>query len=392
MQGHIRKRGAGYQVAIYLGTDPVTKKAKYKYQAVQGGKKDAQKVLQELLHQVNTNTFVDPGKLTFGQYLEKWLEEYCKSTLAPLTYRRYEEIVKLHIVPDIGKIQFAKLKPLDLQKHYTKMLKSGRKGLKRKNLRGLSPTTVLFHHRVIHKALEQAVRWQLLGRNVADAVDPPRKAKVEYSLINKEEIKKILEVAKKRCPVAVLPFYLAAVTGMRRGEVLGLRWKDFYPETRTLSINMQVQRIDGELKLCPLKTKKSDRLIELSKEAAEILKRHKVTQEDQKSIAGKGYNNKGLIFCWEDGRPVDPDYVTKRFIKIASGFGLSVRFHDLRHNFATLLLKKNINAKIVSNALGHGTIGITVDTYSHIIPSMQTEVANVVSEELGDILSIDNES
>ncbi len=384
MQGHIRKRGAGYQVAVYLGTDPVTKKAKYKYQAVQGGKKEAQAVLQEILHQVNTNTFVDPGKMTFGQYLEKWLADYCKNKLAPLTYHRYEEIVKLHIVPDMGKVQLAKLKPLDLQNYYTKKLSKKKKAK-------LSPTTVLFHHRIIHKALEQAIKWQLLGRNIADAVEPPRKAEVEYSLINKEEIKKILEIAKEKCPVALLPFYLASVTGMRRGEVLGLRWQDFDKETGILSVKTQIQRINGALTLRPVKTKKSKRPIRVNENIVAILEKHREEQGKIKKAAGKGYKDRGLVFCWEDGRPIDPNYITKKFLKITRSLGLSVRFHDLRHSFATMLLSNNVHAKIASETLGHSSIGITMDLYSHVLPSMQEGIVNVVEEKFADIFPADNE-
>jgi integrase len=376
LQGHIRKRGNGWQIAIYLGKEG--DKKKYKYVTVNGTKKDAQRVMTDLLRQMDTNCYVDPGRITLAQYLERWLKEYCAPRLAPRTYKRYEEIVNLHIVPDIGNVFLSRLQPLDLQAHYTRMLTRGRKGRKHGKKKGLSPTTVLFHHRIIHKALEQAVRWQLVGRNVADAVEPPAKAEVEYRIINNATLLKILDVMKEKCPVLIVPLMLAASTGMRRGEVLALRWSDFNYDTRRLSVTQQIQRIDGELVMRTVKTNRSKRPVPISEPIAELLKLHKNEQNKARLQLGQAYNNNDLICCWEDGRPIDPDYFTKRFIKFAQNFILGVRLHDLRHSFATMLLEKNVNIKKVSAVLGHSSISITGDIYSHLTMAMEDEVADVV--------------
>ncbi|MCL6479626.1 MAG: Arm DNA-binding domain-containing protein, partial [Peptococcaceae bacterium] len=251
MQGHIRKRGDSWQVAVYVGKEG--KKRKYKYKSFKR-ERDAQRFRTELLHQIHNNNYFDPGQVTFGQYLDRWMEDYCLPRLAPRTYKRYKEIVDLHIKPDLGLILLSRLQPLDLQRHYSKMLSRGRIGNKYKEQKGLSPTTVLFHHRIIHKALRQAVKWQLVGRNVADAVEPPSRADMEFEIISKEVLNKILEEIRINCPVLVLPILLAATTGMRRGEVLGLQWKDFNPKTRRIGIKQQLQRIDGKLTLRPVKT------------------------------------------------------------------------------------------------------------------------------------------
>ena len=382
MRGHIRKRGNSWLLAVYLGKDSLGKK-KYKYQTVKGTKKEAQRILTDLVHQLDTNTFVDPGKVTFGLYLERWLDDYCKPKIAPLTMKRYEEIVKLHIIPSLGRIPLAKLQPLDLQHYYSQALTSGRIGNKYKGNKGLSPTTVLFHHRVIHKALEQAVKWQLTGRNVADAAEPPRKEDTDFEMVSNEDLLKILDAVKNECPVLVVPVVLAGSTGMRRGEVLGLRWKDFNPKTRRISVRQQLQRVKGEgLVLRSTKSEKSVRSISLSEPALETLKSHKANQNKSRLIIGPGFNDKDLVCCWEDGQPIDPDYFTKNFIKIARRFVPNVRLHDLRHSIATILLEKNVNLKKVSELLGHGSIGITGDIYAHVTPTMGDEIASIIGDEM----------
>lgn len=379
MQGHIRKRGDNWQVAVYVGKEG--KKRKYKYKTFKR-EKDAQKFRTELLHQIHNNNYFDPGNITFGQYLDRWMEDYCKQKLAPKTFIRYKEIVDLHIKPDLGLVLLARLQPLDLQRHYTKMLTKGRIGLKHKEQKGLSPTTVLFHHRIIHKALRQAVMWQLVGRNVADAVEPPSKADTEFEIISTEVLNKILEEVAANNPVLILPILLASLTGMRRGEVLGLKWKDFNAKTGRLNVKQQLQRLEGELVLSPLKTARSKRTIPLYDDMVEVLKKHKAEQNKIRLQEGKNYNPLELIFCWEDtGRPIDPDYMTKRFIKYAQKYVVGVRLHDLRHSFATMLLEKNVGLKKVSALLGHASISITGDIYSHITPSMEDEIAGVIKDE-----------
>lgn len=379
MQGHIRKRGDNYQVAVYVGKEG--KKRKYKYKTFKR-ERDAQKFRTELLHQIHNNNYFDPGQVTFGQYLDRWMEDYCLHKLAPRTYKRYKEIVDLHIKPDLGLVLLSRLQPMDLQRHYSKMLSKGRIGNKYKNIKGLSPTTVLFHHRIIHKALRQAVMWQLVGRNVADAVEPPSRADTEFETISTEMLNKILEEVAANNPVLILPILLASATGMRRGEVLGLKWKDFNAKTGRINIKQQLQRLEGELVLSPLKTARSKRTIPLYDDMVELLKKHKAEQNVLRLQEGKKYNPLELIFCWEDtGRPIDPDYMTKRFIKYAQKYVVGVRLHDLRHSFATMLLEKNVNLKKVSALLGHASVSITGDIYSHITPTMEDEVASVIKDE-----------
>ena len=398
MRGYIRKRegkrGVSYLVAVYIGK--VGDKKKYKYKTAQT-KKEAERLLSEMLHQVNTNTYIDPGRITLGEFLLQWMNDYCKMNLKPRTYIRYDGIVKNHIIPDIGHIPLAKLQPLDLQKHYSKMLDSGRipkikkAGKKKKNdkdkptkepPRGLSASSVLYHHRVIHKALEMAIKWQMLYRNVADAVEPPRKVEPEYTVIDINEFMEILKVVKEKQPVLFLPALIAATTGMRRGEVLGIRWKDLDLKSKRISIRQTVYRKTGEgMVFDTTKSDSSRRSVNIPGQLADELRKHRVEQNKHRLMLGKDYQDYDLICCWGDGHPIDPDHFTRRFIKIARGAGYNIRLHDLRHSFATMLLGRNTNIKKVSETLGHSSIGITGDIYSHVTPNMGEEIASVVEDE-----------
>lgn len=378
MQGHLRKRGNGWQVVIYLGV--VNGKKKYKYQTFKK-QKEAQKALTDLLYQINNNTFVDPGKITFGEYLERWLQDYCVPKLAPKTFKRYEEIIKLHVKPEIGNILLSKLSPINIQSYYTKALTQGRIGNKYRDKKGLSPTTVLQHHRIIHKALEQALKWQLVSRNVADAVEPPKKQKAEISVIEYSTFKTILNLIQEKYPVAWLPIVILGATGIRRAEACGIRWQDVSIKKGTICITKQIQRIDGELILRDTKNKKG-RTIPIPTYLVDILKKHKVRQ-NEKILRSEEYQNNDLVCCWDDGRTIDPDYLTKVFInKACKKLGISARLHDLRHSFATFLLGKNVHPKIVQELLGHSSITITLDTYSHVIPSIAREVTELINSEL----------
>lgn len=405
MRGYIRERKSkdgktkSYLVTVYIGK--VGDKKKYKYRTVKS-KKEAENVLVEMLHQVNTNTFVDPGRVTLGQFLTQWLSDYCKMSLKPRTYLRYEGIVNNHLIPDIGHVPLAKLQPMDLQKHYSKMLQGGRmvktketgkrkevekkkaeKGSEKKRKSpGLSASSVLYHHRVIHKALEMAVKWQIVFRNVADAVDPPRKVSAEFETITVDSFLKILDQIKTKHPILAIPTLVAASTGMRRGEVLAIRWKDLDSKGKRISVKQTLYRRTGEgIVFDTTKSDSSRRSVNIPSLLVDMLRKHKAEQNKYRLLNGQEYQDHDLVCCWEDGHPIDPDFFTRRFIKTARDMGYNIRLHDLRHSFATMLLENNTNIKKVSESLGHSSISITGDIYSHVTPTMGEEIARVVEDE-----------
>lgn len=205
MKGQIRKRSKdSWSVIVYLGRDPVTGKERRKWYTVKGTKKEAEKYLTELLHQINTTGYVDPGKLTFGDYLTRWLEDYAKANVTPSTFRSYKIIVNAHVKPVLGNVLLAKLSPLDIQSYLTKTLAEGRKS-QGKEGGGLSPSTVLRHFRVIHEALDHAVKWGLVMRNVADAVDPPKKAHFEMQPLDQGQVGRFLRGSERNPELRPLP-------------------------------------------------------------------------------------------------------------------------------------------------------------------------------------------
>jgi len=384
MKGHIRKRGSSYEVVIYLGRDATTGKKKYKSYTVRGTKKQAEAKLAQLLHELNTGTYVEPSPMTFGEYLDKWLSEKVEPYLRPATVERYRGIVENHLKPALGYIPLARLSPLELQRYYTQALKSGRMGANFGQQIGgpLSVATVRSHHRTIHAALAQAVRWGLVARNVADAVEPPKmEIQPEMRALDAEETQRLLEVAYRESRYPEL-YVLAVATGMRLGELLGLRWQDIEPPV--VHVRQALKKAGPNPMFAPPKTQHGVRVVWLPPSAVAALESLRVRQQAEKALAGSSYEDHDLVFAQANGRPLNGRNLTRReFKRLLSMAKLPpIRFHDLRHTHATLLLGAGVPAKVVSSRLGHSQIGITLNTYSHVLPSMQEEAA----DKLEDIL------
>ncbi len=377
MKGHIRKRGTrSWSLIIDLDRGPDGKR-KQKWQTIQGTKKEAERKLTEILHSLSTGMYVEPSKLTVGEFLEKWLKTSAKTTVSGKTFERYSEIVNRRLIPVIGSIPLLKLTPLRIQSCYSEWLIGGRLDGKEG---GLSAQTVLHHHRVLREALNQAVRWQLMPRNPADAVDPPKPQRKEMKALDAAQMAWLLEVA--RGTRFYLPVLLSMTTGMRRGEFLALRWSDVDLLTATVTINRSIEQTNEGIKFKSTKGKRG-RLVILPSIVIEALNDHKATQAAQKRLLGDGYADLGLICAKEDGNIWKPDTMTSDFGDLADRAGLTgVRLHDMRHSHATQLLLQGVNPKIVSERLGHSTVGITLDIYSHILPGMQEQAATKIDVAL----------
>ena len=218
MKGHIRKRGErSWAVVLDVGRDAEGKR-RQKWHRVSGTKKDAQRELNRLLFELDEGIYIEPAKLSVGDYLERWLDDYAANNVARKTLERYTEIIRDHLKPAIGHVMLPKLQPLHIQSYYSKALSEGRKDGKG----GLSAQTVLHHHRVLRGALKQAMRWQMLARNPADAVEPPRPERQQMKALDEAETVYLLEAAKNSR--LYRPIFLAVTTGMRRGEILAVRW------------------------------------------------------------------------------------------------------------------------------------------------------------------------
>jgi integrase len=382
MKGHIRKRGkSSWAIVLDLGRDGAGKRHQ-KWHTVRGTKKDAERELARLITEINTGDYVEPSRMLVREYLERWLRDYAEHSVSPKTYERYDEIIRSHIVPALGGYELSKLRPLHIQGFYTAAITSGRKD----GNGGLSAQTVLHFHRLLHRALGQAVRWQLLARNPAEAVEPPRPQRTEMRALDDAQIAlllKSLEGSRLHAPVL-----LALSTGLRRGELLGLRWRDIDLERGCLTVNCSVEQTKQSLRFKIPKTERSRRMVALPSFAVDMLRAHKREQTEARLKLGPAYQNDDLIFPREDGSPWPPDSFSTAFAAFIRRSDLPhVRFHDLRHSHATQLLKHGVHPKIVSERLGHSKVGITLDTYSHVLPSMQEDAARKIDAALRDALA-----
>ena len=354
MRGYIKQRAKGsYSISVYLGIDNITKKKKYKWYTVKGNKKEAEKFLAEKINEINNGIFVDSKDMTMEDYLNYWYTQSCITKLAPTTYESYKRNIDVHIIPILGNIKLKDLKPLHLQTFYANRLEYG-----------LSKTSVKYLHRILHSALNQATKWQLVPMNIANNVDVPKPEKYIAKILNPEQVTLLLNSVKNTN--IYLPVLIAISTGMRRGEILGLTWDNVDLENSTLKVVNSLVPTKNGLQLLPPKTKTSIRKISLSPNLVEILKIHKA----------KNYSNE-FVCTLEDGSIITPSSLNHKFKDIINENNLpSVRFHDLRHSHASLLLSQGVQPKMISERLGHSNINITMDLYSHIYEADNIEIAN----------------
>ncbi|MCA9877557.1 MAG: site-specific integrase [Thermomicrobiales bacterium] len=303
-------------------------------------------------------------KLTVEQYLERWLRDAVKPSVKAKTYEGYESICRVRVAPRIGTRKLAKLTALDLQGLYTELKDAG-----------LSPRSVQHTHRVLHRAFEQALRWNLIMRNPCDGAQAPRAERAEMKVWTPEQAA-AFQVATSTHRMRAL-YVLALSTGMRQGELLGLKWGDLDLGAGTLSVQRSLQwQREGKYQFVDPKTSRSRRRIHLSKAAVATLRAHKDRQAFTKRDAGEHWQEQDLVFCDELGGPLAPSHQTATFKMAAAAAKLPViRFHDMRHTAATILLAKGVHVKLVSEMLGHSTIVLTLDTYSHLIPAMHGDAA-----------------
>ena len=331
-------------------------------------KGDAEKVLRQAMTDADRGFVFDGGTLSLEDYLTRWLRDSVKDTVRRSTFAQYKSVVNRHLIPALGRLKLKALTPAHARSLYREKLDCG-----------LSPRTVQYIHVTLHKALKQAVMDGLIPRNIADAVKAPQAHKIEVTPLTPAEVKVLLSAASGD---RLETLYITAIhTGLRRSELLGLKWTDIDLDARTLSVQRSLDR-DGTFN--PPKRNKSRRTVKLTAQAAEALKGHRARQNEERLQLGSLWEDWGLVFPNRSGKPMNADYLYHRGFKPLleraelSGF----TFHSLRHTCATLLLSKNVNPKIVSEMLGHATISQTMDTYSHVMPGMREVAATALEEAL----------
>ncbi|MBT3787135.1 MAG: site-specific integrase [Alphaproteobacteria bacterium] len=377
MRGHIKKRAKGsWSIVIDLGRD-ATGKRKQKWHTVKGTKKEAEAELNRILNEINSGEYVEPSRMLVRDYLQRWLKDYAEPTVSPKTYERYAQVIRDNIDPTLGNYHLSKLKPLHIQSFYTDSLTNGRKDGKG----GLAAQTVLHFHRLLHKAFSQAVKWQLLARNPVDAVEPPRPERREMNAIDETDTAQLLE--KLAGSALFTPVLMAVTTGLRRGEILALRWKDVDFDEGRITVNQSLEQTAKGIRFKSPKTERSRRQVPLPSVTLDVLKDHKRSQNEERLRLGPVYQNQDIVFPRPDGSPTPPDSFSTRFADFIRRSGLKhIRLHDLRHSHATQLLLQGVHPKIVSERLGHSNIGITLDTYSHVLPGMQEDAVLKIDASL----------
>jgi integrase len=368
----VRKRGKNsWAVVVDLGRDPGTGERRRLWRSVKGTKRDAEALLVQLLHERDLGIDERPARLTVGEFLERWLTDVAATNTAPKTYRTDCDVVRRHVIPAMGALQLAKLRPQQIQAYYARCLASGRLDGKG----GLSPRSVVRHHQVLHAVLRQAVKWQLLARNPADAAVPPRGERRGMRVLNPEEVQRLFAAADATPYGAVVR--LAVYTSLRQGEVLGLRWRDLDLDGGSLHVQQTVQSLPGRgVFFRQPKSAKSRRAVALSPDTASLLREHHRRQAEERLRAGSAYEDQDLVFATAIGRPIDPSNLRRAWRGIVKRAAIGhLRFHDLRHTHASMMLKQGVHLKVVSERLGHASIAITADTYSHVLPGLQAAAA-----------------
>ena len=362
MKGNLRKRGdnQGWQLTIYTGRTADGKPIRH-YETVRGTKADAQRRLRKLLTSMDEGVYSRPTKHTVDLLLHEWLEGYVSTNCAKRTHDSYETIVRAHVVPALGGTPLKDLQPRAIQRFYAEACQT------------LSNQTVLHIHRVLSQALKWAVRQDYIGRNPADLVDAPSARSRTMRTLSASEVSLLLEYAHDSYYYPAI--YAAISTGLRRNELLGLRWRDVDLDRLTISVSQTLFKGDGQVEFKEPKTKYSRRRVAMTPKLAHFMERYRAEREALYIVLGARLTLDDLVFANHDGRPIDPSVLSHNFARIARRAGLSVRFHDLRHSYASLMLAAGVHPKIVSEALGHSTVAITLDIYSHVTPGLQEAAA-----------------
>jgi integrase len=372
MKGHIKERSPGHWAIVLSQTDPATGKRKLKWHSFKGTKRQAQIECSRLISEMQDGSYIAPTKLTLSHFFERWLK-HIKPNVSPRTHERYEQIATKNIAPLLGAKALSKLQPIDISEAYSKALQSGRCD----GQGGLSPRTVHHMHRVLYSALGQAERWKLIARNPAALLEKRDRPKIERKPVATLDAAATAGVfnAARECRLFI-PLVLAALCGLRRGEITALRWNVIDLDRRQLAVVASTEQTDrGPVRDKEAKSGKA-RTIALPAMAVEELRRWKLAQAEEMLKLGTRVDDSWHVVTQADGTTPQPRSLTHAVSKFMKQWGVTL--HKLRHSHASHLLAANIHPKVVQERLGHSGIGITMDLYSHLMPNMQTEAAAAV--------------
>ncbi|MBW3604149.1 MAG: site-specific integrase [Actinobacteria bacterium] len=385
MNGRVFRRGKTWSYVVDVGAHGDGRRR----QRMKGGfatKRDADRALREVLRTLDTGTYVAASSLTLGGFLaDEWLPAMRPPTLRATTWTEYARKVRCHVIPRLGQIPLQRLSPAHLNAFYAELITAGRVD----GTGGLSPKTVREIHVIVRKALKDAVRWGRVNRNVAALADPPSQRSAVASrrrtmrTWTPAQLRRFLsEDLDERLGYA---WVLAGTTGLRRSELLGLRWADVDLTAARLAVRQRLANVDGHPELSEPKSNRSGRVVDLDERTVAALRARRTQQAEHRLMCGPAWHDLDLVVTREDGLWIHPDWFSELFRRRVAALGLpKIRLHDLRHTHATLLLQAGVNAKIVSERLGHHSVAFTLDTYAHVIPGMQSDAVRRLSALIDD--------
>ncbi len=376
MKGHIRERSPGCWAIVIDQRDAATGKRKRKWHSFRGTKRQAQNECTRLLSEMDRGVYVEPSKTTLSEFLAVWLADV-KRRVSPKTYERYEQVCHKNIGPLLGAVALSKLKPPQISEAYAVALESGR----RDGSGGLSPRTVHHMHVILKGALGHAVKWELLVRNPAAAVNPPKVPRATMRTYDLPTTAEMIEAARGRA--VFMPALLAVLCGMRRGEIAALRWRHVDLDAGQLAVVESAEQTKTGIRLKAPKSGRG-RTIALPATLVAELRAHRAVQGEHLLKLGRRLGEADFVVAQAGGSSLKPHSIGQEWSRFLRGNPQlpRVRFHDLRHAHATHLLASGVHPKIASERLGHSKVGITLDTYSHVLPNMQADAAAVVDGAL----------
>ena len=372
MRGCIIRRGKhSWRLKFDAGRDPVTGRRLTRLITVRGRRQDAERALTKLLDAADCGTLAEPSKLTVKDYVGAWLDN--PQGLSAKTAERYRQLAEGQICPHLGALPLQKLRPAHIQDWHATLLKSGGKGG-----RPLGARTVGHAHRVLHRALARAAQAELIARNVASIVKPPAVEHEEITALAAGQISDVLDRIKDHALFPIIA--LALGTGMRRGELLALRWSCVDLDGAALRVEQSLEETRDGLRFKSPKTKHGRRTISLPASAVTALRTHRVQQLEQRLVLGLGRpDGDALVFSKLDGSPMSPDNLSRDWRRLTKAHKLPrVMFHALRHSHASALIAAGLDVLAVARRLGHGSPVITLTTYAHLFQKSDTAAASAI--------------
>lgn len=388
MSGHIRRRGKrSWQLKFDAGADTLTGKRDTKFHSFKGTKREAQAELIRLMDAAAKGTYIDPSKATLGEFLGRWERDWAAMNVSPKTLERYRELLKVHICPHLGALPVQKLQPAHLAELYGKLLREGRQARGEEAVVGLSPRTVGHVHRVLHKALNVAVEWGVVHRNVASATTPPKVVDAEMEILSEDQARLILQELRGRALYMIA--LLGLTTGMRRGELLALRWRDVDFDGGKLRIEQSLEQTKSGLRFKEPKTRHGRRSVGLAASVVAELRTHWKEQLELRLRLGMGkIPDDGLVLGRWDGKPRSPNSTSKEWTRALAELKLpTVSLHALRHTHASQLIASGMDVLTISRRLGHAKPTITLGVYGHLFSNTDDRAVQVMEAAFGRTLT-----